>query len=338
MSIEKVISGSRPAKGAGAPHSDSSACAVAAKFSDPDVTASGEKRAKVSFLGYATLWFNTGTLCNLTCQNCYIESSPRNDRLVYLTRSEVEKFLEEAASLPDRPAEIGFTGGEPFMNPDLLGMLEDALGRGFSVHVLTNAMRPMQHCKKPLSELGRRFGDHLAIRVSLDHFEPSTHEELRGPRSWGPTIEGLRWLADNRFNISIAGRTIWGTSERDMRLGYAELFEALRLPIDAADPSRLILFPEMSEDCDVPEISESCWGKLGKSPSDVMCANSRMVVRRKGSDHAAVIACTLIPYAEAFVMGKTLDSARGPISLNHRHCARFCVLGGGSCAGGSVTR
>ena len=56
-----------------------------AKFRDPDVTATGARRASVAFRELGTLWFNTGTLCNLTCRNCYIESSPTNDRLVYLS-------------------------------------------------------------------------------------------------------------------------------------------------------------------------------------------------------------------------------------------------------------
>ena len=101
-----------------------------AKFRDPAVTAKGETRATVALRSLDTLWFNTGTLCNLACSGCYIESSPRNDRLVYLTRAEVAGYLDEIAA--DRlPTElIGFTGGEPFMNPDLIGMLGDVLGRG----------------------------------------------------------------------------------------------------------------------------------------------------------------------------------------------------------------
>ncbi|MGD9885890.1 MAG: metallophosphoesterase family protein [Hyphomicrobiaceae bacterium] len=84
---------------------------VLAKFTEPDVTASGERRASVQFKALETLWFNTGTLCNLACENCYIESSPKNDRLLYLTRAEVRRFLSEAESMKPRPSEIGFTGG-----------------------------------------------------------------------------------------------------------------------------------------------------------------------------------------------------------------------------------
>ncbi|MGB1086758.1 MAG: radical SAM protein, partial [Alphaproteobacteria bacterium] len=112
-----------------------------AKFRDPLVTAKGEKRAHVAFNGLETLWVNTGTLCNIECVNCYIESSPTNDRLVYLTATELQPYLAEARDMGAR--EIGFTGGEPFMNPDMGQMLEDALAAGFEVLVLTNAMKPM---------------------------------------------------------------------------------------------------------------------------------------------------------------------------------------------------
>jgi len=93
------------------------------KFRDPDWTAAGERRAQVPLDALQTLWINTGSLCNIECRNCYIESSPENDRLAYISRAEVSAFLDEIEreALPTR--EIGFTGGEPFMNPAFLAML-----------------------------------------------------------------------------------------------------------------------------------------------------------------------------------------------------------------------
>ena len=107
-----------------------------AKFSDPDVTAKGERRARVALKALHTLWINTGSLCNITCRNCYIESSPENDRLAYITRAEAAAYLDEIARDGWPVHEIGFTGGEPFMNPDIVEMLGDALARGFSALVL----------------------------------------------------------------------------------------------------------------------------------------------------------------------------------------------------------
>src|SRR6185437_13473345 len=112
------------------------------KFRDPLVTAKGERRAAVALGALRTLWFNTGTLCNITCANCYIESSPRNDRLAYLGHDEALAYLDEIARDRLPTEEIGITGGEPFMNPEILPIIETCLARGFKVLVLTNAMRP----------------------------------------------------------------------------------------------------------------------------------------------------------------------------------------------------
>ncbi|MGH7075648.1 MAG: radical SAM protein [Stellaceae bacterium] len=301
------------------------------KFVDPNITVTGERRAEVMLTGLQTLWFNTGTLCNLACRGCYIESSPRNDRLSYLTRAEVCRFLDEARGRPEL-REIGFTGGEPFMNPDILALLEDALAGGWRVLVLTNAMMPMRRHGAGLRALHQCFRGKLAVRVSIDHYTPERHEQIRGARSWEPTIEGLRWLWRNGFDLAVAGRLLWDEGEVALRAGYRALFARLGIPIDADDPARLVLFPEMDEAADVPEITEHCWGILGKHPNDVMCASSRMVVKHKGADRPTVVSCTLLPYDVRFDLGTTLADAMRPVKLNHPHCAKFCVLGGASCS------
>jgi uncharacterized Fe-S cluster-containing radical SAM superfamily protein len=304
------------------------------KFQDPFLTVQGERRAQVALRSVDTLWFNTGTLCNLTCQHCYIESSPKNDRLVYLTAAEVAEYLDEieAGGLPT--SLIGFTGGEPFMNPELPGMLEGVLSRGFRALVLTNAMKPMAKCKPALLKLRDRFGDRLTIRVSIDHYGPQVHEAERGKRSWRPTIDGLLWLSRNGFSPHVAGRRLSGEPEAAIRSGFAGLFAELGIAIDADDPRALTVFPEMDAAADVPEITEACWGILGKSPESVMCATSRMVVKRKGEAHPVVFACTLLPYDSRFELGRTLAAASGAVPLNHPYCAKFCVLGGGACSRG----
>ena len=302
------------------------------KFQDPFVTAQGERRAQVALRSLDTLWFNTGTLCNLTCHHCYIESSPKNDRLAYLSATEVAEYLDEITTLRLGTGLIGFTGGEPFMNPQLPDMLELTLTRGFRALVLTNAMKPMDKMKPALLALHRRFGERLQIRVSIDHYDRAVHEAERGRRSWQPTIDGFRWLAANGFSLSVASRRLSGESEGEIRQGFAALFAELGIAIAADDPVGLTVFPEMDEAADVPEITEACWGILGKSPEEVMCASSRMVVKFNGAARPTVIACTLLPYDARFDLGPTLAGALGRVSLNHPHCAKFCVLGGGACS------
>lgn len=311
------------------------------KFTDPDWTVRGEERARVALDQLATLWINTGTLCNITCRNCYIESSPTNDRLEYITLPEAIAFLDEAKQMSVR--EIGFTGGEPFLNPQFCDMLAAALERGFACLVLTNAMLPMQrpHIKTRLLGLKSVHGSQLSFRVSLDHFTADLHEVERGPETFAKAVAGLDWLATNNFQIAIAGRTCWNESEVESRAGYRRLIEARGWPIDVGSTTALMLLPEMSTDYDGPEITTKCWDILKLDPRSMMCASSRMVVKRKGALAPTVLPCTLLPYDEAFDMGATLADAaqidggmfdEGAVKLCHPNCAKFCVLGGGSCS------
>lgn len=304
------------------------------KFGNPDLTARGEPRASVELAALTTLWFNTGTLCNIACQNCYIESSPTNDKLEYLTTNDVRGYLDEIASLGWQTEEIAFTGGEPFMNPDMTDMARLSLERGFRVLILTNAMRPMMRksVQQGLLDLRRDFGDRMTLRVSLDHFTETFHDEERGKGSYALTVKGMEWLRDNGFSMAIAGRTLWGSDMAEQRRGYASFFAEHGFDIDADDPAQTVVFPEMDENADVPEITTACWGILNKSPRDVMCSSSRMVVKRKGADSPAVLACTLLPYDPQFELGGSLAEAQKPVKLNHPHCAKFCVLGGASCS------
>jgi hypothetical protein len=213
-------------------------------------------------------------------------------------------------------------------------MLDLALARGFRALVLTNAMKPMHKVKPALLRLRDRYGDRLTIRVSIDHYGRAVHEIERGRRTWAPTIDGLKWLAANGFAVTVASRRLSGETEDELRRGFARLFAELDLAIDAADAVALTIFPEMDEAADVPEITEACWGILRKSPDGVMCSSSRMVVKFKGATHPTVIACTLLPYDPRFDLGRSLADALGPVPLNHPHCAKFCVLGGGACSRG----
>ncbi len=305
---------------------------ASAKFVDPARTAKGERRASVNFRQLETLWFNTGTLCNITCQNCYIESSPRNDRLVYLSLADVTAYLDEVA-LEKLPVKVvGFTGGEPFMNPDMIAILEETLTRGFETLVLTNAMRPMMRRQEQLKTLAKKHGQLLRFRVSLDDYRADVHDMERGKDSFAKAMDGLRLMSREGMQIEIAGRRLVDEPETAARAGYRELFEREGIAIDCADPVQLVTFPEMTADSNPPEITEACWGILNKSPEDVMCASSRMVVRRKHAVAPTVVACTLIAYDERFELGGTLKQAEVSIPLNHRSCATFCVLGGAACS------
>lgn len=299
------------------------------KFNDPFITADGNKRAFIEAKKINTLWFNTGTLCNIECKNCYIESSPKNDRLVYLTFDEVKLFIDEAIDNNLKTKEIGFTGGEPFMNKDILKMVDYALEKKFKVLILSNAMKPMLNKKEELLKLRH---PNLTIRVSIDHYNKTKHEEVRGKGTYEVMMKGLNWLSKNNFNFTLATRLLWDESENNLRQNFQEFINTYQLNLDAYSNEQLVTFAEMDEKIDTPEITTDCWGILNKDPNNIMCSWSRMVVKKKGSKKPSVIACTLLPYDEEFDLGESLTNSLQKIYLNHKHCSKFCVLGGSSCS------
>ena len=299
------------------------------KFKNPITTADGSTRAFIEAKKIKTLWFNTGTLCNIECKNCYIESSPKNDRLVYITFEEVKLFIDEAIDKNLGTKEIGFTGGEPFMNEDVLKMIEYSLSKNFKVLVLSNAMKPMLNRKEDLLKINHQ---DLTIRVSIDHYQKEKHEEIRGKNTFNIMMEGLKWLNQNNFNYALATRLLWGEQEDQLRDNFNLFIDKYNLKLDAKSKEQLVTFAEMDEKVDTPEITTACWNLLGKNPDDIMCSSSRMVVKKKTSPKPSVIACTLLPYDDEFDLGQNLTNSLKKIYLNHKHCSKFCVLGGSSCS------
>ena len=281
--------------------------ANAGKFVDPDTTADGKSaRPQCRCARCSTLWFNTGTLCNLTCANCYIESSPRNDRLAYLEAADVVAYLDEIETLKLPTAEIGFTGGEPFMNPSIVELLTASLERGYRTLVLTNAMRPMTKHADALLALRSRFGNRLVLRVSVDHHRRELHEEERGRHTWLPTLRGLKWLSNNGFALNVAGRLRWGDAEASMREGFAALFAREGIALNANDPGRT---RAVSRDGSERERSGNHHRVLGHSAQATGRRDVRVVAdggqaqRRRGADGRFVHAAAVRPRPSTWVRG-----------------------------------
>jgi len=303
----------------------------AQKFEDMYTTAKGEQRAHVKLQELKTLWFNTGTLCNLACDNCYIESSPTNDRLSYLTKNDVKPYLDEIKNDQLDTELIGITGGEPFLNPSIISIIELSLSYGFEVLILTNANRVIKRHEKALLDLKNQYGDKLHLRISLDHFTAKIHDQERGDGAFAKTVDQLKWLYDNNFNLSIASRSLIGETAQKSKDGHKQMFKSIGITLDL--DSKLVVFPEMKSKKDIPEITTACWDILNVKPENQMCASERMIIKNKGEDQPVVMPCTLIAYDKEFNLGNTLKDSKSEVYLKHQFCAEFCVLGGASCSG-----
>jgi organic radical activating enzyme len=298
------------------------------KFKDPFITAKGNTRAWVDLVELKTLWFNTGTQCNLSCENCYIESSPTNDKLVYISAEEVAPYLDEI----ETDTMIGLTGGEPFINPNIQTIIELILSKGHQLLVLTNAYRVLKRHQDFLLKINKDFPGQLFLRISLDHYTKDVHEKERSEGTFDKTISQLQWLSDNNLQISIAGRSLTSETVDEALKGYQKLLDQNGINLKLIQGENIIIFPEMIPDESVPEITTDCWGILNKTPEQQMCATERMIVKRKGAEKPVVLACTLLAYDPQFELGYTLKEAQTRVQLNHAYCAKFCVLGGASCS------
>src|SRR5437762_11894450 len=82
------------------------------------------------------LWFQVGgTLCNLEWWHCFISCSPTNHGFGFLDLETVRRYLDESVRLGVK--EYYFTGSEPFLNRDMVSILELTLQYGPAT-VLTN--------------------------------------------------------------------------------------------------------------------------------------------------------------------------------------------------------
>lgn len=302
------------------------------KFQDPFMTADGKERAYVDLIELRTIWFNTGSLCNLSCQHCYIESSPTNDKLAFITENEVLNYLNEIRDQKLPVGLIGFTGGEPFANPHMIAILNKTLDMGFEVLVLTNAYKAIRKSFESLSSLQHQYGMKLKIRVSLDHYSQEVHEAERGPKTFEEAVSNIKWLVDNGVNTSIAGRSLRVEPIESAVAGYQKLLNSKNIELKLQNGHNIVIFPEMDHKRNVPEITTACWDILKQRSSDQMCATERMIIKKKGSALLSVMPCTLLAYDKQFELGSTLEEAAKRVQLNHPFCAEFCVLGGASCS------
>lgn len=140
-----------------------------------------------------TLWFQVaGTICNLECTHCFVSCSPVNRSHEMLSLATVRRYLEEAAALGVR--DYYFTGGEPFMNRELLAILEAALAYGAAT-VLTNGVLCDAGVSASLAALAARSEYSLDVRVSIDGWDAATNDPIRGPGTFDRIVGGIRALA-----------------------------------------------------------------------------------------------------------------------------------------------
>lgn len=142
------------------------------------------------------LWIYTNYDCNLRCAYCVARSSPNAARRA-IGLANVQRLIDESTQLGFVHA--FFTGGEPFLLPDIFDMLAYASAR-ITTTVLTNAM--LLHGAR-LEKLVAIANDQLIVQVSLDGGRPEDHDAYRGAGSWARAVEGIRQLQAHGFRVRL---------------------------------------------------------------------------------------------------------------------------------------
>ena len=144
------------------------------------------------------LWVYSNFHCNLACDYCVVASSPAALRRM-LPAWRFASLVDEA--LREGFTELYLTGGEPFVHPEIVEMIEYASDRMPTV-VLTNAMLFTGRRRSELARLAGRPG--LTLQSSIDGARAGTHDAWRGAGSWAKAMDGLRYAAGLGLALRVA--------------------------------------------------------------------------------------------------------------------------------------
>ncbi|EPC00337.1 hypothetical protein L861_07515 [Litchfieldella anticariensis FP35 = DSM 16096] len=290
-------------------------------------TRAGEPRGYVDFQRLKELWIHTGTACNLACPFCLEGSHPGDDRLNAMKLDDLRPYFDEAETLGVE--QFSFTGGEPFVIKGFIDILVDASARR-PCFVLTNATDPLlrrTHQLLPLKEQPYP----IRFRVSLDYPNAARHDRDRGEGSFAKALEGIRWLHDNDFEVSIARQMDPNEDSDTVENAFRHIFRTNGLPANLAFTAFPDFGPPGSED-DTPEITETCMEKYptAESQAHFMCSYSRMLVKQNGQ--VRVYACTLVDDDPDYGATTSLrESLETRMMLRHHRCFS-CYRFGASCS------
>ena len=290
-------------------------------------TATGDSRGYIQPECLQELWFHTGTNCNLRCPFCLEGSKPGDDRLAFITLDDARPFIDEALTLGVE--KFSFTGGEPFVNPHMVGILAYALDDRPCL-VLTNATEPLQNQFAEIRLLIEK-PNPLSFRVSLDYPDPEKHDSGRGKGNFRLSLWTLSALNNAGFGVSIARLRDIDENTETVDSQYRPYFEEAGLPAD----TRIVSFPDFMTPGslpDVPQITENCMKTYltAEQRSEFMCNFSKMIVKRNG--RTGVYACTLVDDDGNYNLGATLtESMKVRVMLRHHRCYS-CFAYGATCS------
>jgi len=269
-----------------------------------------------------TLWFQVGgTVCNLACTHCFISCSPTNHTHEFMSLADVERYLAEGAALGVR--EYYFTGGEPFLNPEMEAILAATLRVG-PASVLTNGLLlDPRRCAR-LAALAAASPYSLDLRVSLDGYDAATNDPIRGAGTFERILEGVRNLHAAGLDPVLTVTEVCRDAASEE--GKARFFALLRAL--GIEKPRLKVLPVFQIGAEAERSGAyASWQRLseGDAPDGswdhLQCSGCRMATAH------GVWVCPILVNEPAGKMGEALADTLGPFPLAHQACWTCHVYG-----------
>ena len=261
------------------------------------------------------LWIQvTGTRCNIECRHCFNNSGPRETSFGLMTLDAVSRAIAAAAARGVR--EIYFTGGEPFLHPQLLEMLACALTIAPTT-VLTNGMLISDRIADTVAALAIETRYSLEVRVSLDGYTEEMNDAIRGRGVFRLALAGAVRLARRKLLPLITIVRTWDDDEeRAMLAAFGRVLK------DAGcDRPRIKVLPALPLGRELTRVAglqrDECVTTAMLEGFDrdlLMCSNSRLVTDR------GVWVCPLLVEQRDARLGTTLDDAASSYELRHQTC------------------
>lgn len=269
----------------------------------------------VPMVALDTLWFQvSGTLCNLKCTHCFISCSPANHSHEMLTLETVRRYLKEAEPLGVR--EYYFTGGEPFMNREMLPILHEALRQG-PVSVLTNGVLITPELASALKALEDGSEYSLDLRVSIDGYTAQVNDPIRGEGTFARILRGVRNLAGAGINpVITVTEACAEAATTDGRARFLEFLASIGLPHPRLKILSLFRIGAEEHRARAYESWETLRGRslTPEEAEKLQCSSCRMVTSR------GVYVCPILIDSPEARMGETLRETLHPFELKYSAC------------------
>src|SRR5919197_3690996 len=288
--------------------------ATALRSKEADAPAPG-----VQFRWLETLWLQvTGTVCNLACRHCFISCGPKAHRIPMMSVAQVDAALEEGVRLGMK--DVYFTGGEPFLHPELPRLVERALAVA-PLTIVTNGILIDDASARWLRRAFHVARYSLDLRVRLDGMTPEQNDPVRGRGSFQKIVAGIGRLAEAGLSPVVT------VVEHEDSLTFSETrtrFTDFLRSLGLRQP-RVKFLPLL-------RIGREARRTHGYSPSDVLapadlqpaveqsllCSSGRCVSAQ------GTFTCPILVDTQDARLGNRLEDGARPIDLRWAAC-RTCV-------------